>query len=178
MELAQGHPFNATDDLYDTVLDFIFAVTFGDNPETRYTLAKCDSLSGLKNLVIPADMEKPVQFYSPPRLPMFDAAVTLTHSVEKTVTSPFPLLHHWILRQLPYLRRAIATKEEFFSAELDKAIDRMSDNESSGRSALDEILKREQMLALKEDRAPGYKSRGIVDEVNRDINTCMLHHYA
>ena len=37
---------------------------------------------------------------------------------------------------------------------------------------------REQMLALKEDRAPGYKSRGIVDEVNRDINTCMLHHYA
>ena len=94
MELAQGHPFNATDDLYDTVLDFIFAVTFGDNPETRYTLAKCDSLSGLKNLVIPADMEKPVQFYSVPRLPMFDAAVTLTHSVEKTVTSPFPLLHH------------------------------------------------------------------------------------
>ena len=165
MELAKGRPFHATLNVFNGILDFIFAVTFGLDIKETSTTAEFNLLSSLPQVTVSDDIDEPVEFPIPPRPQIFDATMVLIHSIEKTLTSPFPQLHHWFLRQLPYFRQALATKEAFFSAEIDKAVSRITNGGGAGRTALENILLREQMAAKKEDRAPRYKSRAIFDEV-------------
>jgi hypothetical protein len=163
-QLAKGHAFGASRDIYSGALDFIFAATFGLDVRDSTTGAQLDLLKDTKFAPDSLDDNKPVDFPVAARPPVFEAILTLTESLETTVKSPFPKLHHWFLRQLPYMRRARAVKEEFITKELEKAVKGFESGKDA-HSALEDILHRELVAAKKEDRVPNYKSRAIYDEV-------------
>lgn len=53
--------------------------------------------------------------------PAFEAIITLTDSLEAIVSSPLPRLHHWVLRQLAYMRSAKLHKDHYIVESLARA---------------------------------------------------------
>jgi hypothetical protein len=171
MDLAKGAPFSAAPDIYNVTLDVIFASTFGLEGKDSTTTAALKFLSLEKDLPAPKTVDEAFEFPEAPRPPTFDAILTLTESLEATVKSPLPRFHHWVLRQMPYMRKAKAYKEELIERELEKGVQRCLESHRTQKSALDQILQRETALAEKEDRDPVYISRPIIDEVSLSIET-------
>lgn len=165
MKIADGHPFVASQDIYNATLDFIFAATFGLDAKDSTTNAQRQLLLSNPDIKVPSSSAEPVAFPAASRPPAFQAVLTLTESLETTVKSPLPRLHHTLLRQMPYMRRARADKEAFITTEIEKRIARFDSGDTTKRSALDDVLQRELAAAKKEGRAPDLKSRAIYDEL-------------
>jgi hypothetical protein len=105
--------------------------------------------------------------------PEQESVITLTDSLEISAKLPMPKLMHWLLRWLPYMRKAQAMKEEMIKRELEKGKVRFAQgkkDELVARCAMDDILYRELATAAKENRTPIYDSRMIYDEVS----LCLL----
>lgn len=164
-KLADGHPFEAYQDIYSATLDFIFAATFGLDPEDSMTSAQRQLLMSNPDIDLPRKFDEPVEFLTATRPPVFEAILTLTESLETTVKSPLPRLHHDLLRQMPYMRKARAVKEAFITTEIEKRVARFESGDTVKRSALDDVLQRELNAAKKEGRIPNLKSRAIYDEL-------------
>lgn len=167
--LSQGHPFSATSDVYEAALDAIWAATFGLDQETSTTQDQVRLLASMHDVNLPKDVDKAVEFPQAPHLPAYKAIFTLAESLEASIKSPLPRFHHWVLRQLPYMRKARAAKETMISNEIDNAARRMmhqNEQDQVTRSAMDDILRREILLARKQNRVPVIKSRPIIDEVS------------
>jgi hypothetical protein len=164
-ELANGHPFSASFDIYNGTLDFITAATFGLEAKDSTTNAQLRVLSSTNNLKLTGNVDEPVEFPVSPRPPKFEAIITLTESMEASVKSPLPRLHHWFLLHLPHMRRAFAEKEALITDGLENGVQRFLVGDKTTRSALDNVLQRELTAAEKEKREPAYKSRAIYDEV-------------
>jgi hypothetical protein len=167
--LALGHPFDIRDDILEALLDAISASTFGLSQSDGATMAQLRYVRTLNRLDdVPRGNAEPVEFTRVSRPRLIDAFMTLTQSMVVCVESPLPRLHHWCLRQLPYMRKARSLKEKMISSQLDRAMRRFSgpDAEQKSTCVLDDILRRELKTAEKENRAPAYKSRVIFDEVN------------
>jgi hypothetical protein len=172
-KLAKEHAFEASRDIYNGALDFIFATTFGLDVRQSTTGAQIDLLIDTKSIPDVTEESKPVDFPIAARPPVFEAILTLTESLETSVKSPSPKLHHWFLRQLPYMRRARSVKEDFITKELDKAVQTFESGKNA-HSALEDILHRELLAAKKENRVPNYKSRAIYDEASADPDSLVL----
>ena len=99
-----------------------------------------------------------------PEPEIFKAILTLTDSIETTNKSPIPKYAHWVLRQMPYMRQAYATKEKFVREQVENSLNRFSADDET-RCALDSMLGRERLLSEKENRSPMYHSRAMYDEV-------------
>lgn len=168
LRLTKDHPFSAASDIYHAALDSVWGFTFGTESGVSTTKAQLQLLSSLQALDLPADVSKPANVPSGPNPPAFDAVLTLTESLEVTVRSPLPRLHHWFLRQLPYMRRAKACKDNMIADELAKAESRLThgaEADQGVRCALDDVLRREFLAAQKEGRPPMHNTRTIYDEV-------------
>jgi hypothetical protein len=165
LEIAKGHPFSGESDLFHGALDAIFAATFGLETEDSVLYSQKQFLDLLRDLVLPEDIDKPVVIPETENPAEFEAILTLAESVETATKSPVPRLAYWLLKQLPYMRRAFRTKEATINTEIDKAVERIQSEKHVKRSAIDDILRREQALAAKEGRVPFYHSREISDEV-------------
>jgi len=151
------------EDIFNAALDFIFAATFSLEAKDSILGADLQQLEG-NRVDAPYYDNEPVEFEEAPHPPVFKAILTLTTSLEVSVKSPFPRLFHSALRQLPYMRRAKAHKEEFMRAEIDSRVKQISAGDKR-RSALDDILQRELAASKKDNRAPAYHSRAVYDEV-------------
>lgn len=175
--LANGHPFSASDDIYKAALDAIWAVTFPFDPKNSVINAQLELLTPIISTGnnLPADIDEPRIFPEAPTPPAQASILTLTESLEKIVMSPVPRLMFKFLSSLPYMRRAMATKEEMISTkeemistEIIKAKKRFTEGqkeEQVTRCAMDYILRREFISAEKENRSPAYDTRTIFDEV-------------
>lgn len=169
-QLAQGHPFPAVPDMYNATLDSVFAATFGlevKNSTTTSQLEHLLSCTSVHHLELPVNVDMPAEFPKSRRPAAFDALITLAESLEASVKAPAPRLAHWVLRQMPYMRKARAVKEELFFKEVAKGAERLISGDQVKRSALDDVLHRELAIAKKEGRDPVYHSRAIYDEVWR-----------
>ncbi|KAH0840575.1 cytochrome P450 monooxygenase [Fonsecaea pedrosoi] len=164
-EVAQGHAFEAGEDIYNVALDVIFATTFGLQIQESNTFAQLQQLLGAERFDLPQALTDPISFPQFHRPATFEAIATLTESLEVSVKAPFPRFAHWILRQLPYMRKARADKEKLFSDMIDESLNRLSSGHQAKRSALDDILQRETAAAKKDGRPPRYHSRTIYDEL-------------
>ncbi|OAP64682.1 hypothetical protein AYL99_00654 [Fonsecaea erecta] len=164
-ELAQGHAFEAGQDIYNVALDVIFATTFGLRIKDSNTFAQLQQLLATQKLDLPPAPSEPVSFPQFHRPATFEAIATLTESLEVSIKAPFPRFAHWVIRQLPYMRKARAYKEKLFSDMVNESLSRLSSGNQVKRSALDDILQRETAAAKKEDRQPEYHSRAIYDEL-------------
>jgi cytochrome P450 len=165
MKLASGRPFRADRDVYYAALDFIFAATFGLDYKTSATEAQKRFLLSKPGIKIPDSIDEAVQFPVSDRPRAIEAIVTLNESMEAPMKSPIPRLHHALLRQLPYMRKAREEKEDLITAEIEKRISRFESGDTTKLSALDDILQRELNTAKKEGRTPNLKSRAIYDEL-------------
>jgi hypothetical protein len=172
LELAQGHAFDAEHDVFHGALDAIYAATFGLADEDSSTSTQTRFLSAGQNIDVPKDINEPIAFPAA-ALPLgFESILVLTDSLEVSIKSPSPPIAYWFLSKLPYMRRAEKVKEKMIIGEVDKAIDRFETGGQPQRCAIDDILRREKMLAEKEERLPNYRSRSIYDEVSLVKTDC------
>ena len=153
--LAQGHPWHAPRDIYHAALDAIWSAVFHSHPGT--TRSQLELLSTIEKVEQPKSRDSPVEFPKAATPPAFDAVITLCDSMETTIKSPMPTLHHWVLRQLPYMRSAKAYKDQYITDQLEQArqkFSKASEKDRSVNSAIEHLLRRELAAAEKEGRAP------------------------
>ncbi|KAJ9604857.1 hypothetical protein H2200_010972 [Cladophialophora chaetospira] len=162
--VAKGHAFRADEDIFNAALDVIFATACGLEAKDSNTAVHLQQLLSAQQPSQPS-LDEPIEFTHYIRPAGFEAMSTVCGSLETSLKAPFPKFAHWALRQMPYMRKAIAVKEELFTKMIDEAIERVNLGKQTNSSALDDILFREAAAAKKEGRAPVFKSRAIYDEL-------------
>lgn len=166
MRLAQGHPFDATKDVYKGALDIIWAATFGS--EVGTTLKQLELLSRTDNVDMVEDVDIAVSFPMAKDPEAFTALMTLSDSIEIAINSPVPRWHHWLaLKLTPSLRAALKLKERYLTDHLRAswAKSQQGEKEGSLKSAMDLVVQREAVMAEKEGRPPQYNTLAIRDEL-------------
>jgi cytochrome P450 len=169
--MAEGRPFHAHHDITYMALDTIFAGMFGHPESESITIGRLQAVeqSEATREKLPASKDQPVQFPEPELPAIFAAALTLANSVTDTQLSPAPRLTSWVLRQLPYMKKATATKDQYIRDRVDESVRVMTQDDSDNtttppRTALHSVLLRERDVAAKEGRQPDYRKRAIADE--------------
>ncbi|KAG6368559.1 hypothetical protein INS49_002772 [Diaporthe citri] len=169
---AAGRPFSAHHDLTYLALDAILAAMFGLGGEEDITMQRLREVqkwtSGLEST---KNADEPVPFPENEDIvpPISAAIITLSVSLTDNQLSPMPALTAWVMRKFPYMRKAIAIKEEYLHRKVNECIALIAagDNATTAsqpRSALHSVLLRERETASKEGRRPEYHSRAIADE--------------
>ncbi|KAK4155762.1 hypothetical protein C8A00DRAFT_13220 [Chaetomidium leptoderma] len=162
--LAEGRPFAAHHDITYMALDTIFAGMFG-HPESESITTRRLQVVSQWEAARPDSMDEAVPFPDAEVPEIFAAALTLANSVTDTQLSPLPRATSWVLRQLPYMKKATAIKDQYIRDKVDESVRLMG--EAGGdkpRTALHSVLLRERDVAAKEGRQPSYQKRAIADE--------------
>jgi hypothetical protein len=120
-------------------------------------------LETVSELHLPNSMDKPVEFPRAPNPPAFGAVLTLTNSMEPLISSPFPALHHWFLRQKQSHKDAKIYKDGAIDTMIKEALVKFTDRgadalerQGNDRSVIDHMVRRELLEAAKEGRRPEY----------------------
>jgi cytochrome P450 len=165
---AEGRPFHAHHDITYMALDSIFAGFFGHPEAESITTNRVQTVSqweAKREKKLPASLDEPVEFPDPELPPIFAAALTLANSVTDTQLSPAPRLTSWVMRQLPFMKKATALKDQYIRDRVDESVRIMQqDGTAPARTALHSVLLRERDVAAKEGRQPDYTKRAIADE--------------
>lgn len=170
-DLSQGRPFAAHHDITFLALDSIFASSFGLPEAESNTIQRLELIQNWNpspaGVLTTTDDKKdePVPFPEEANVPeVFSAVLTLANSVTDTQLSPAPRLTSWVIRKLPYMRKATAIKDAYIRNKTEECIALIEAGDTQPRSALHSVLLRERDLAAKEGRRPAYRRRGIADE--------------
>lgn len=78
--------------------------------------------------------------------------------------SPSPCLT-WIVRKLPYMRRAYKIKDSHIATETDEFLELINAGHDRPRSALHSVLLRDRDIAARGGRQPNCRSRAFADEL-------------
>jgi cytochrome P450 len=159
-ELAQGQPFEAHADIRYAALDAIFASSFGLLEEDSITVRRLNALATCE-LKLPQSRDEAISFPEGKIPNIFSTVLTLANTVTDTQLSPFPVLTSWILRKLPYMRRATAIKDAYIHSKVQKYVQLINEKP---KSALHSVLLREREVSRRERREPQYFKRAIADE--------------
>jgi cytochrome P450 len=162
-ELAQGRPFEAHADIRYAALDAIFASSFGLLEEDSITVRRLNAVATCEP-DIPQSRDEPLSFPEGEIPDIFSAVLTLANSVTDTQLSPFPVLTSWILRKLPYMRRATATKDAYIHSKVQECVQLIDRGDAKPKIALHSVLLREREVARKDSREPQYSKRAVADE--------------
>ncbi|KAH8603176.1 cytochrome P450 [Bisporella sp. PMI_857] len=166
--LAQGHPFAAAYDINRAALDAIWTIVFGADSSNSTTKTQLEFYSPIKAVDLPNHKDAEVVLPRAPCPSAIQSIIAFTQSIETSLKSPVPRLAHWALRQTSAMKNAFSVKEEFIKEEIEKALQRFKgklEKECDVRCAVDDILRREILLAEKEGRVTALHSRGIYDEI-------------
>lgn len=166
--LADGRPWDAARDAYDFALDAIWGVLV---PEDEV------EVPGLvRNGRFLADLESPesgdrdveVQFENVKHTPIRHAFLKVADSLELVLKSAVPRLYGMWLRYTPSMRKVYELRFKYFKATIDKAVARLKD-EQKVRCVVDEVLRKEIILAEKEGRQPSFHAEYVEAEVSRSV---------
>ncbi|KAL7813111.1 cytochrome P450 [Trichoderma gracile] len=165
---AQGHPFSAHEDLHYVALDIILAAAFGIPLEQSVTQKQYEYLQ-LQPPAMPSPNSKddPVVYSRAPVPRSRMSLIEVTGTVALAYGSPFPRLHHWLLRKTIW-RRTFAEKEAFITKEINNSVERLTSEDKQQnrmRCAMDMMLLRELGQARKEGRTPNVNAPRIRDEL-------------
>ena len=188
--LAAGHPFAAQEDFQLAAFDAIWVAILGSELggvrseiETLYTEAS--------SIELPKDKDHPASLPSASRSDMYNAVAYLTNTGEGLMASPFPVLHHWFIRQSSRYRSNSAIKDQEIRNLTKRARDRFhrisaADDEGKEHDtcAMDLVLRREVIAAQKAGvEVPEGERPAIQDELLmlliavRTIDESMTSHY-
>lgn len=174
--LAKGHPFAAPEDVYCTTMDAVWPIVFGADPKNSNTKAQLRLYTTITDVPLPSDPRAEAVLPKAPHPEVVQSFFNIMHSVEACIKSPVPVLSHWLLRQTPALKRSFKVKNELIRREIDKAVNRAmgkSEADKEIKCAVDDVVRREKLMAEKENRAPEFYTRGMSDEVFH--STIHLH---
>jgi len=170
MRLVKGHPFSAKQDVYDTALEAIWAAVFGSEGTATITRNQIELLSRRKSMDLPPSPDDAIEFERAPAPPVFEAVLKLTDGLEYVGKSPFPRPLGFVMRHFfPSTRKNLQIKDRAMAEEIGKAEGRMAENKGDNArmtNAVDHMLRREQMAAEKQNRAPNYQSKVMSAEVS------------
>lgn len=162
-DIAEGRPFSAHNDITYMALDTIFAAMFGHPEEGLITPQRLEATTRY-TVRIPKDRDEAVEFPDTELPTIFSAALTLANSVTDTQLSPAPRLTSWVLRCFPYMKNAIAIKDQYIRDRVNEMTNLIEAGDENLQTGLHSVLLRERDVANNEGRQPEYQSRGISDE--------------
>ncbi|KAK9436895.1 Cytochrome P450 [Metarhizium brunneum] len=152
--IARGRPFSVEEDFDLATFDIIWASVLGS--DLNGVLNEHAGIqSGLDSVDQPESTDSPAVMPRVPRGQMFVAAEFFNMTMEKSLSSPFPTLQHWIWRQLPTYKRHWAVKEQIVNDLIKNARHRFahsSETQVSGDQdtcAMDLVLRRESLAIQK-----------------------------
>lgn len=153
--LVDGHPFAAQQDFQLAAFDAIWVAILGS--ELGGVRSDIETLNTRASfLKLPKDKDHPVQLPSATRSDMYNAVAYLTNVGEGLMASPFPVLHHWFIRQSSQYKANIAIKDQEIRNLIKRARDRFrrilaADDEGKEHDmcAMDLVLRREIIAAQK-----------------------------
>jgi hypothetical protein len=178
VRLAEGHPFDPTEVVYRGTLDAAWSGMFGTDPSDNATKAQLRYCISRKTLDLPKEVDKEVHIPHALEPAIFQAVTTLCDSVGVAAKSPLPAQTNWVLRKMPYIRRAHAVKDKFLKEVVEKSLEKLvgkTVDEMEITCGTDEILRREMLLSEKGIGAPLYHSRPMYDEVVRTFHCGVLY---
>lgn len=169
--LAQGHPFEAIDDIYYSAFDAVTSFTFSDNFTHNATKSRVSFYKSMPTdkINLPTGKDEAVVF---PKSPIVDEFVEAFRELalvyEEVLASMWPRMQWYFILRRPRVRHAVQVKESVFHREIEEGIQRLDGgkNESRVKSAMDHMLFREATIASKEERNPDFHRRTIYDEVS------------
>lgn len=162
-KIANGRPFDASQDAHDVGLDAIWvaAMPLGES----HSLKKHhEALSGFQ---IPSDEEHTKDTVVFPRgaySPQQAGVLLLGKCIDDTAGSPFPRLYQELLKLTPKWRRNRKAVWGHCASEIQEAAQRIEEGRPV-RAAVDDILRREIAIAEKEERKPDFNAPWITAEV-------------
>ncbi|RHZ57412.1 uncharacterized protein CDV56_107766 [Aspergillus thermomutatus] len=166
--LANGRPFEASEDLRRMAMDAVMSFCFGQRFQDMATRPAIEALQ-LKNLGLAKldESEQPVKFPTTTLGPLLSALDTLFESVGKIRGSPKPSLTWAYILRRPRYAHALRLKNAYISAELQHAVEQLQESkgDDTEKSAVHHMVLREKSLAEKEKREPQYLSRVMMDEL-------------
>ncbi|KAF3349868.1 hypothetical protein VD0004_g6024 [Verticillium dahliae] len=169
--VADGRLFNANTDVHHAALDMIMGASFGLEKHQSQLQVKLDSLQR-ETASLPApraagggDGDEVLEFDDPPMLRELQACKTIADSIGVNIKSILPVYNAWFYRNVvPSMRGALKTYRAMARREISKSLERLHAGHPD-RSAMDQLLAREDVLAKKEGRKPDYYSEVIMDEL-------------
>ncbi|KAK1540877.1 cytochrome P450 monooxygenase [Colletotrichum paranaense] len=161
--LADGHPFEAFNDIYFGAFDAVLAFSYSSNFQHMTLPGRLQLISALDRMERPAMAGLPVVFPESEQSEVIREMLQLAETVEETRKAVVPWLRSWYIHQTPRIKTAKRIRDESINHELETAVKRLEANESAC-SALDHMVYREKRVAEKEGRAPVYKSIGMQSE--------------
>ncbi|KAI1387795.1 cytochrome P450 [Hypoxylon trugodes] len=165
--LAQGHAFEADNDIFRATVDVILTATFGF--EIGAVVSQADILSKTDSINLSVDMDKPAIFPAIRDPDEFTSIRTLVDSVEIAMNSPVPRFSlSFALKFHPSLRKARAYKDRMIDERLKMAWEKFAegaDRDDRVKCAVDLLVQREVQMANKEKRAIQYDTLAIRDEL-------------
>ncbi|KAL2877024.1 hypothetical protein SGCOL_007644 [Colletotrichum sp. CLE4] len=161
--LADGHPFEAFNDIYFGAFDAVLAFSFSSNFQHMMLPSRLQLISALERVELPTIADFMVVFPESEQSEVIKAMLELAETVEETRKAVLPWLRCWYIHQTPRIKAAKKVRDESVNHELETAVQRLGAGDSAC-SALDHMVYREQRVAEKEGRAPVYKSVGMHSE--------------
>ncbi|KAG8411330.1 hypothetical protein J3459_016369 [Metarhizium acridum] len=171
--IADGRPFSVEEDFDLATFDIIWASVLGSDLN-----GVLNEHAGIKNGI--NNVERPESTDSPAVMPhvqrgqMFLAAEFFNMTMERSLSSPLPMLQHWIWRQMPRYKRHWAVKEQIVNDLIKNARHRFahfSEKQLSGDQdtcAMDLVLRRES-LAIQKSTTPNSPTPPTTAEVHDEL---------
>ncbi|KAF2799649.1 cytochrome P450 [Melanomma pulvis-pyrius CBS 109.77] len=153
--LARDHPFEAKEDISNVALDTIWAAAVGKQVGT--TASQLDLLNHVPALQLPERVTSAVVFPQADYPSDVIAIRDVINTMGVGVSSPLPKVTYLFYKNLPSIKAAFQKKDLMLTRALRESQARLekendNDNNDSVKSAMDYILKREIVIAKKENR--------------------------
>lgn len=166
-KLAGGRAFSATENIRHTAMDAIWAIAVGT--QLGGVQSQLDFLEQKQSFHIPTDPNMPVDFPEAATAPVYTAISTLLDSVAGGLSSPFPKLYKFFMRQRSWYRRANALKQRVMRNLVrecrEKFVQNTKDTDKRPASAMEHVLR---MEVKEHGRVPKPGSKGderqMIDE--------------
>jgi hypothetical protein len=160
-KVADGHPFDADNDLGCLTFAVIQAAALGLSDQNDASLQFSDRLRNTDSSSFSAeDKDTPFPFPSMEKPELLTAMATIGHAASECYKQPFPGLFYLINNQRPTMKKAFKSKTTIIQSYIDRSIQRISEEGASfqPKSAIDYMVSREDAAAKKAGRKPDFHS--------------------
>ncbi|KAH7031563.1 cytochrome P450 [Microdochium trichocladiopsis] len=174
--LAEGHAFDAYDDLgmltYDIIMAAALNIDYSDTQIARYT-AYLDREPSIKLPNNPGSSSQGLAVFPPVELPdMLHSLNSIALAAGASLSTPFPQMYHFFNNRKPHMRKAYHDRDTIIKRYIHDSVRRLEAAAAAGSgggteafkpgSAVDFIVKREATAAAKEGREPEYTSDTVI----------------
>lgn len=180
-QIAEPLPFAADRDIFFAALDALYDFGYGSNAPERALIRQLEGIKGMtareqSQLLENATTDGGVCFPVCPIPPSMEAILQSSNNVLPPYAVGFARLAWWLMGLNPRVRETRNIRNHFIKGQLLKSATKM-ESEAAGqgtgssgvKSAVDNIVERERLVAEKHGRPPIYCSNAIQDEVSTAI---------